>query len=479
MADASRRDRNLDSLIARAEAGRRGRAGTLGSLQLTAMGVAIIVGAGVFVLTGQVAAEYAGPAVALSFLLGGLAAALAALCYAEIASTIPVTGSTYTFVYAALGPLLGWLVGWNLVLEYLLGAATVAVGWSSYFENALERVDIELPAAIAAGPFDDGVINLPAVLLVVAMAALLLRGVEESARATTVIVGLKLLVLGLFVGFGAFYVTSANYEPFIPANQGGFGEFGASGVIRGAAAVFYAYIGFDIVCNAAQDARDPRRTVPRGVLGALGVATAVYIAVSLVVVGLTSYTTLDVGDPVSTALNAATDLEWLQAAIDLATVIFLAAGVLAVLYGATRVLMRMGEDRLLPDAVGRLNRSGSPYTSTLITAGAIALTAGVFPISTLASLVSAGTLTAFIFVALAVIVLRRRRPDLERSFQLPLGLTIPALTLIVTTAVTLVLPLDTLIRLIVWIALGFVVYLLYGRSRAEAAIEARLRNSEA
>jgi basic amino acid/polyamine antiporter, APA family len=475
MPQTSRRARNLDALVDSAESDSSGLKRNLGALQLTAIGVAIIVGAGVFVLSGQAAAEFAGPGVAISFVIAGIAAAMAALCYSELISAVPVAGSTYTFVYAALGPLLGFLVGWNLLVEYLLGAATVAVGWSGYFENALGRIDVELPEALAAGPFDGGVVNLPAVVLVALLAVLLLRGTQESARATTVLVAIKMVVLALFIGFGAFYVSSANYEPFIPANQGAFGDFGASGVLRAAAAVFYAYIGFDIVCNAAQEARDPRRTVPRGILGTLGIATVLYVAVALVVTGLAPYTTLDVPDPLSVALNSVSELEWLQSVIDVGTVLFLAATVLATMYGLTRILMRVSEDGMLPALVARVDpRRGTPTATTLIVAVATAAISGLLPISTLADLVSAGTLTAFVFVGISVLALRRSRPDLERSFQLPLGPAIPLATIVVTIAVALMLPGLTLVRLVVWVAVGFLLYWLYARGRAEAVISERI-----
>lgn len=310
---------------------------------------------------------------------------------------------------------------------------------------------------------------------VAVLAVLLLRGTEESARATTVLVAIKMVVLALFIGFGAFYVSSANYEPFIPANEGTFGEFGVSGVLRAAAAVFYAYIGFDILCNAAQEARDPRRTIPRGILATLAISTLLYVAVALVVTGLADYTMLDVSDPLSVALNNVSELEWLQSVIDVGTVLFLAATVLATMYGLTRILMRVSEDGMLPALVARVNQArGTPTATTLIVAGVTAAIAALLPISTLADLVSAGTLTAFVFVGISVLVLRRNRPDLERSFRLPLGPTIPLATIVVTIAVVLMLPGLTLIRLVIWVAAGLLLYGLYARGRAEAVISERI-----
>ncbi len=472
---STRRARNLDALIARAESDRSGLRRDMGPVQLAALGVATIVGSGLFVLTGQAAAQYAGPAVAISFAIAGFAATLAALCYMELATAVPVAGSTYTFTYVALGPLLAWLVAWNIVLEYLFGGAAVAVGWSGYFENALEKIGIDLPTALTAGPLDDGVLNVPSVLLVALVTLLLVVGTRESARATTLLVALKLGVLVLFVAFGVFYVTSANYEPFIPQNAGEFGEFGWSGVLRAAGTVFYAYIGFDIICTAAQEARDPRRTVPRGVLGALAVAVVIYIAVAFVVVGLVSYTQLDVADPLSVAVGAVSELEWLQALVDVSAVAFLAATVLATLYGMTRVVMRTGEDGMVPRRLARVDaRRGTPVFTTIIVGGVAAVLAGLLPISILADLVSVGTLSAFVVVAIAVLVLRRTRPDLERPIRLPFGPVIPLATIVVTVGVAAMLPAVTLLRLAIWVAIGLAVFMLYSRARSRAVIDARI-----
>ena len=448
---------------------------TMGTLQLIALGVAVIVGAGIFVLTGQAAANYAGPAIVISFALAGIAAVLAALCYVELTGAIPVTGSAYTFSFVALGSAIGWFVGWNLILEYLLGAATVAVGWSGYFENALERVGVELPSALAAGPFDGGAVNLPAALLIVGVTSLLIVGVRESARATTGLVAVKVGVLLLFVGFGAFYISVANYQPFVPANEGSFGAFGASGVARATGVVFFAYIGFDVVCAAVQEVRNPRRSVPMGILGAVAVATLLYVTVGAVMTGIASYTLLDVPDPLSVALDGVSQLEWLQAVIDLGAILFLAAGVLALIYGQARIFMRMALDGMLPDRFGRTEAAhGTPVSATLITASLAAVCAAFLPLDVLANLISVGTLTAFALIAAAVIVLRRREPSLERPIRLPFGDAIPIMTIMTTVAITFTLPLAALARFVIWAAIGAAIFFAYSRPRVERVVDERL-----
>ena len=447
----------------------------MGTFHLGALGVAVIIGTGIFVLTGQAAAKYAGPSVVISFALAGLAAALAALCYIELAGVIPVTGSAYTFSFAALGSAIGWFVGWNLVLEYLLGAATAAVGWSGYFENALDRVGVDLPTALAAGPFDGGVINLPPALLIVGVTALLVIGVRESARVTTGLVALKIGVLLLFIGFGAFYVSAANYEPFVPANQGSFGDFGVTGILRASGVVFFAYIGFDVVCTAVQEARDPRRSVPQGILGAVALATVLYLAVAVVITGIASYTRLNVPDPLSVALENVSELGWLQAVVDLSAILFLAAGVLALIYAQARIFMRMALDGMVPVRFGRTEEAhGAPVEATVITATIAVGCAALLPLDVLANLISIGTLTAFALVAAAVIVLRRREPTLERPVRLPFGDTIPLLTIVITVAITLTLPLAALVRFVVWVAVGAIVFLAYSRPRIERVIDERV-----
>jgi APA family basic amino acid/polyamine antiporter len=464
----------MDSLVSAAEAGKSGLARSLGPIDLLAIGIATIVGSGIFVLTGNAAAEYAGPGVAISFAIAGLAAGTTALCYAELASMIPVSGGTYSYAFAVLGPFLGWIIGWDLLLEYLFGGSVVAVGWSGYLENSLEGAGIGLPHDLANGAFAGGVIDVPAIALVAIVTALLVLGTRESATTTTVIVALKVTVLLLFVGVGAFYIASANLQPFVPANIGGFGNFGASGVVRAAGLLFFAFIGFDLVCTSAQEARNPRRTGPIGVLGSLGLATLLYIAVALVMTGLIDYHKLDVSSPLSTALGPYPSLHWLTNTIDLVALLGLGSTVLVVLYGQARILMRMGEDGLLPSFISSVSpRTRTPYKATIVCGLVAALIAGLLPITTLATLVSIGTLAAFIVVSSAVLVLRRTRPDLERPFKLPFGPVIPVLAVVLSLGVIATLPLITVLRFAVWLMIGLAIYFVYSRERTHGVIADR------
>lgn len=464
----------MDSLVSAAESGDSGLARTLGPVNLLAIGIATIVGSGIFVLTGNAAAEYAGPGVAISFAIAGLAAGASALCYAELASMIPVAGSTYSYAFAVLGPFLGWIIGWDLVLEYLFGGAVVAVGWSGYLENSLEGAGIGIPHALTNGAFAGGVVNVPAIALVATVTALLVLGTRESATTTTVIVALKVTVLLIFIGVGAFYVSSAHLHPFVPANTGSFGSFGASGVVRAAGLLFFAYIGFDLVCTTAQEARNPRRTVPIGVLGSLIIATFLYIAVAFVMTGMIDYHSLDVSNPLSAALSPYPSLHWLTNTIDLVALLGLGSTVLVVLYGQARILMRMGEDGLLPPFFSRVSpRTRTPYKATIVCGLVAGLIAGLLPITTLATLVSIGTLAAFIVVSTAVLVLRHTRPDLDRPFRLPFGPVIPILAVVLSFGVVATLPLITVLRFAVWLVIGLAIYFTYSRGRTHGVIAER------
>jgi APA family basic amino acid/polyamine antiporter len=473
-----RRPEALDVLVERAESDALGLRRSFGVLSLTAIGVATVVGSGIFVLVGEAAARYAGPAVALSFVLAGVAGALSALCYAELAAMVPVAGSTYSYAYATLGTLAGWVIGWDLLLEYLLGAAAVSAGWSGYAVNVLDGMGLTVPASLANAPVQGAagaLVNLPALVLVALVAGLLLLGARESARATVALVAIKLTVLVAFVAVGIGYVKSANLTPFVPAPTGGFGEFGWGGVLRAAGTVFYAYIGFDVVCTAAQEARNPRRTVPAGLLVSLGVATLLYVAIALVLTGMIDYRRLDVADPIAVALQQYPALEWLRAAVDVAAVVGLAGGVVAVLYAQTRILMRMAEDGMLPPALARVDaRRGVPRASTYVCAGLCAVIAALLPIDLLASLISIGTLLAFVVVSAAVLVLRRTRPDLERRFRVPFGPVIPVAAMLTALVVMSTLPGSTWLRLVVWLVLGLAIYFGYARARSRRVLDERL-----
>jgi len=461
---------NIDAVIAQAKRDRkRLDSAAIGPFSLTAIGVASVVGAGIFVTTGEAAARYAGPAVVISFVLAGLAAGVTALCYAELAAMVPAAGSTYSYAYAVFGSFLAWFIGWDLLLEYLFAASTVAVGWSGYFVSALDSIGITVPHDLVTPPFgdDDGWLNLPALAIVLATCALLYLGTRESTRANTALVILKVGVLLVFVAVGAFYVTQSNWEPFVPANQGGFGDYGASGILRAAGVVFFAYVGFDAVSTAAAETRRPQRTIPLGLIATVLISTVLYVLIGVVMTGMVHYTSLNVPDPLAFAVNhAGVSLDWLDTAVSLAAVIGLAATVLVTFYGQTRIFMRMSSDGMLPDRLGTVSpRFQTPGPATLVCAVAGAAVAALLPIDVLGDLVSIGTLLSFTIVCGGVLVLRRTRPDLERPFRIK-GVWVVAPTGIVfAVALMATLPVTTWIRLAVWLAIGLAIYFLYARRR--------------
>lgn len=463
----------LDTIVAQAKADReRLDAKAMGVFSLTTLGIASVVGAGIFVITGEAAADFAGPAVVVSFLLAGIAAGVTALCYAELAAMIPAAGSTYSYAYAAFGMFVAWFIGWDLLLEYLFAASTVAVGWSGYFVSLLDSIGIHVPHDLANPPFgaDPGIVNLPAVLIVAVTIAGLWLGTRESARANNAMVILKMGILVLVIVVGAFYVTTANWTPFVPANEGAFGEFGWSGILRGAGVVFFAYVGFDAVSTAAAEARNPQRTVPIGLLGTVIISTALYIAIGLVITGMAPYGTLNVADPISRALQeAGPNLDWLLKLVDVAAVVGLASTVLVTFYGQTRILMRMSEDGMLPPRFGRISeKTRTPQFTTILCGVVGAIVAGLVPISVLGQLVSIGTLLSFLLVCGGVLVLRRRRPELERPFRVPAAPLVAGLGILFSLALMATLPPDTWIRLAVWMIIGIGVFFLYARGHSRA-----------
>jgi APA family basic amino acid/polyamine antiporter len=462
----------------RAEADRGTLRRSLGPLNLTALGIGSIIGTGIFVLTGAAASQHAGPALVLSMVIAAVGCAFAGLCYAEFASMIPVSGSAYTYAYATMGELLAWIIGWDLVLEYALSAATVAVGWSGYTVSFLHDVGLTLPAQLVAGPGQTitladgsaarGIFNLPAALSIVAVSALLVTGVRASARVNTFIVVVKLAVLLLFVIAGIGYVRPENWTPFIPPNTGEFGQFGWSGVLRGAGVIFFAYIGFDAVSTAAQEAKNPQRDMPVGILASLFVCTGLYIAVALVLIGIVSYTELNVADPIAVGIDA-TGLTWLSPIIKLGAVLGLLSVMLVVLLAQSRIFYSMSRDGLLPPVFRTVHpRFRTPHYSTIITGTIVALAAGLLPIGVLSVLTSMGTLLAFTIVCVGVIILRRTNPELERPFRTPGMPWVPALGAAICVLQMLGLPGSAWERLIIWLAIGFGIYFLYGRRRALA-----------
>ncbi len=440
----------------------------MGPFSLTTLGIASVVGAGIFVTTGAAAAEYAGPGVVIAFVLAGVGAALTALCYAELAAMIPIAGSTYSYAYAAFGVFLAWFIGWDLLLEYLFAASTVAVGWAGYFVSFLGSLGIHVPHDLANPPFGDdaGVINIPALGVVAATTALLIVGTRQSANANNAIVVLKIAVLVLVVVVGAFNVDTANWHPFVPPNEGGFGDFGASGVVRAAGVVFFAFVGFDAVSTAAGEARDPQRTVPIGLLGTVLISTLLYVGIGLVLTGMVPYSALNVSDPISKALEeVGPDVAWLDNAVDVAAVVGLFSTVLVTFYGQTRILMRMSADGMLPPIFNRVSpRYKTPVFTTVICGVAGGIVAALVPIDVLGQLVSIGTLLAFLLVCAGVMVLRRTHPDVERPFRVPHVWIVAPLGILSALALMAMLPLNTWIRLVVWLLIGLTIFFTYARA---------------
>jgi len=473
--------KSMAALRAEAAAGTLRRA--LGPVALTMLGIGAVIGAGIFVITGNAAAQFAGPGILLSFLMVGVACALAGLCYAEFASMIPVAGSAYTYAYATLGELFAWILGWDLMLEYALSAATVAAGWSGTVSKLLGTFGIGLPArysaargaevTLADGSVATAVFDVPAALIVLLASWVLVVGIRESAGANSVIVLVKVAVILLFVGFGVAYVNPENWKPFIPENTGTFGEFGWSGVLRGAGVIFFAYIGFDAVSTAAQEAKDPKRDLPIGILASLAVCTVLYIAVAAVLTGLVPYTELSGPTPIALGVDAI-GLTWLSTIINMGALAGLTSVIIVTLLGQSRVFYAMSRDGLLPALFQRTHpRHKTPHLTTWITGIAVAVAAGLFPLNVLSVLVSMGTLLAFAIVCISVLVLRRTAPELERPFRTPGVPWVPLLGAGACVFFMSGLPGSTWLRLLIWLLIGLAVYFIYGRANAERA---RARN---
>jgi APA family basic amino acid/polyamine antiporter len=447
----------------------------LGPLSLTALGIGSVIGTGIFVLTGTAASQNAGPALVLSMIIAAAGCALAGLCYAELASMIPVAGSAYTYAYASAGQFVAWIIGWDLILEYAVSASTVAVGWSGYLVSFLRDLGLVLPPALTSAP---GGFNLPASVVILLVTALLVVGIRESAGANTVMVMIKSTVLVLFVALGAAYVRRDHLVPFIPPNTGEFGHFGWSGVFRGAAVMFFAYIGFDAVSTAAQEARNPQRDMPIGILVSLLICTVIYIAVAVVLIGIVPYQRLNVADPLAVGIDA-TGLTWFSPVIKVSALFGLFSTILVQLLGQTRIFYSMSRDGLLPEAFGRVHpRFRTPHLSTMLTGAVVAVAAGLLPLSVLSQLVSIGSLLAFVLVCVGVIVLRRTAPGATRPFRAPGVPWVPVLGALICVAQMVALPLATWERLVVWLGLGLTIYFLYSRRRARVVRAARSPDEE-
>jgi len=471
---------------------------TLSGFNLTTLGVGAIIGAGIFVLTGQAAAQYAGPAIILSFVVSAIACVLAGFCYAEFASMIPISGSAYTYSYATLGEFFAWIIGWDLILEYLFAASAVSVGWSGYLISFLRDYHINVPIEyttalgtklinlpgegwkiltvdlenilagrgmdLSALPQTTAICNLPAMVILALLTFLLVLGMRESSVFNNIMVVVKVSIILIFIIAGFFFVRKANWQPFIPENTGTFGKYGLSGILRAASVIFFAYIGFDAVSTTAQEAKNPQRDMPKGILGSLGIATVLYILVALVLTGIVSYTDLNVPDPVAVGVNQMGEkMFWLRPIVKIAAIAGLSSVILVMLLSQPRIFFSMSGDGLLPPFFAKVHkRFRTPYVSTIITGFIAIILAGIFPLARLGELVNIGTLFAFTIICISVIVLRKTRPDIPRPFKTPWVPFIPLMGALVCVAQMVVLAGETWRWFILWLLFGILIYFLYG-----------------
>jgi len=482
----------------------------LGPFHLILLGIGAIIGAGIFTLTGTAAASHGGPAIALSFAIAAVACCFAGLCYAEFASMIPIAGSAYTYAFATMGELVAWIIGWDLILEYAFASSAVAISWSGYVVSFLRDLGIIIPPELtqptgetvvffhdkwqavttglvqevlhmsASAPIDDIIttkavallphttafFNLPAALIILFASMILIIGIKESATVNAIIVFLKVSVILTFVVVGAFYIDTANWTPFIPANTGKWGEFGISGLFAGAATIFFAYIGFDAVSTAAQESKNPQRDMPIGILGSLVICTILFILVSLVLTGIISYTKLNVSEPIALGIDA-TGNRWLSIWVKIAAIAGLTSVILVLLLGQSRIFFSMSRDGLLPPAFSKTHKKfHTPYFSTALTGLLISIAAATLQIHKVAYLVNIGTLFAFVLVCGGVLVLRYSHPEIPRHFRVPGVHFVSAAGILSCAALMLSLPAEAWSRLFIWMGMGMVIYLFYGRHRS-------------
>ncbi|MBM2839787.1 MAG: amino acid/polyamine/organocation transporter, superfamily [Bacteroidetes bacterium] len=496
----------LDVLLKESqESGERSLKRVLGPLNLITLGIGAIIGAGIFVLTGSAAANYAGPAIVLSFVLAGTACLFAGLCYAEFASLIPIAGSAYTYGYATLGELFAWIIGWDLILEYAFGAATVSSGWSGYFLSFMNDIGVHIPAALTASPgtalvqyngnwehlarmqntfltlgIDPATLpqmtasfNLVAFLAVLAVTAILVIGIKESANFNSAIVIVKVGIVLVFIAIAGAYVIQnpettieVNWKNFIPPNTGDWGSFGWSGIARAASVIFFAYIGFDAVSTAAQEAKNPQKDMPIGIMGSLLICTILYIVVAGLLTAIVPYSSLNVAEPVAVGIDA-TGVKWGSYLVKVGAIFGLGTVMLVMLLGQSRVFYSMSRDGLLPQWAGKVHpKFRTPYVSTIVVGVFVAFFGALLPINILGELVSIGTLLAFVIVCAGVLILRKRRPDLHRPFKTPWVPFVPIMGIVISGLLMLSLPFDTWLRLIIWLAVGLIIYFAYGRNHS-------------
>jgi APA family basic amino acid/polyamine antiporter len=451
---------------------------------LTAIGLGSTIGTGIFILTGTVAANHAGPALTLALLIAAVGSAFAAICYAEFAAMIPVSGSAYTYSYATLGEAVAWIIGWNLSLEYMMSASAVAVGWSEYVINLLAEWGVHFPSALINAPFGKGadgslgltgaIVNLPAVLIILGLGWVCYVGVRESSTANNIMVVIKVCVILVFVFAGATFIDTDNWAPFIPENTGTFGQFGWSGVLQGAGIIFFSYIGFDAASTTAREARNPQRDVPLGILSALIISAVLYIAMGAVMTGMVPFQQLGAAAPVAVALDAHPQLAWLGDLVKIGAIAGMTSVILMSLLGQPRILLAMADDGLLPPTVSKVHpRYRTPHVATAWTVLIAALIAGLFPLNVLGELISIGILFAFTVVCIGVLVLRYTKPDLERPFRVPAAPVTCVVGALICGGMTYFLPTDTWWRMGIWTLLGFSVYAVYGYRHSRLRVEGK------